>query len=147
MSDLVSTLVAHGWEGFAGAATPDELAALEAAFATELPSDYAAVLRFSNGGSLYGFQLPVILYHPVEVLALYREFDFYEAIPRSIIFGGDGGGTIFVFDLREGNRKQVLVLDQGDTRYDYVLGSFASLSDMITALVANELIDPGRRCR
>ena len=147
MTDVVSTLVANGWEGFAGAATPDDLAALEAAFETELPSDYAAVLRFSNGGSLYGFQQPVILYHPVTVLALYREFDFYEAIPRSIIFGGDGGGTIYVFDLRDGMRQQVLVLDQGHTSYDYVLGSFASLSDMIAALVANEQIDPGRRCR
>src|ERR1051325_12019202 len=85
------------------AAADEEIKKLAAAFKIELPRDYEQLLRESNGCSLEGFDTPLIIDSIFEVLALFREHDFYQEIPEVLFFGGDGGGTMYCYDLRAKN--------------------------------------------
>jgi hypothetical protein len=136
--DLVSVLERHGWQGHVPASGA-ELSALEAVFGP-LPPEYEALLRHSNGGSLAGFKTPLIVFHTTEVLALHREHDLYEAVPRSLIFGGDGGGTVYLFDLR-GPARPVLFLREDRLRYDAVVFEAAGLGEVVDRIVRGEKLN------
>jgi SMI1 / KNR4 family (SUKH-1) len=122
-------------------ATDEELAKLAAAFKVQLPADYEQLLRESNGCSLEGFDTPLIVYSIGEVLALFREHDFYEEIPEVLFFGGDGGGTMYCYDLRakndHGTYDVVFVKEDAGT-YDRIFFRSPSLTDVVTRIVNNE---------
>ena len=97
-NNLIEKVTKNGWQARKPAAR-EEIDQLREKFKIALPEDYEQLLNYSNGGSLYGFRTPFILYSITEVLALFREHDLYESLPASLIFGGDGGGTIYTYDL------------------------------------------------
>ena len=121
-------------------ATEEEISLLEKSFGKNLPPDYIALLRFSNGASLYDFVTPLTVFSISEVLALYKEFDLYANIPHSLIFGGDGGGTIYTYDLRD-EHKPVLFFREDDTRYESNIYKADTLSQMVSEIVNNKKLN------
>lgn len=95
---------------------------------------------------MYGKATPFIVYTVVEVLALCRENDLYKYIPQSLIFGGDGGGTIYCFDLRPGQGKQVFFIREEDAGYDpnaysNIVFSGTTLTDTMYRIINNEKLN------
>jgi len=126
-------------------ATAADIQSLEAAFGN-IPEDYKALLLFSNGGSLYGKKTPFIAYSVTEVLALFREKDLYKHIPQSLVFGGDGGGTIYCFDLRLDKGQSVFFIREEDAGYDpnaynNLVFTGTTLTDTIQRIVNNEKLN------
>jgi hypothetical protein len=136
---LILQLEKNGWKKRTPA-TEKEIESLQLAFGITLPEEYLAILQYSNGGSLYGFQTPLIVYAISEVLALHHEHDLYESIPESLIFGGDGGGTIYAFDLRSKNH-QVLFFREDYTSYDNIVFQANRLSEVVKKIIDNEKIN------
>jgi hypothetical protein len=104
------------------------------------------LLLFSNGGSLYGKKTPFIAYAVTEVLALFREKDLYKYIPQSIIFGGDGGGTIYCFDMRADQEQHVFFIREEDAgyvpdAYNNVVFNGTTLTDTLQRIVNNEKLN------
>lgn len=133
--NLVETLVQNGWQT-RKPATPEELAQLKEKFQIDLPADYELLLQFSNGGSLYGFATPFILYSLIEVLALFREHDLYDFLPASLIFGGDGGGTIYTYDLSSQPYRVVFYREKEPA--DQIIYQGKSLTDILLKVIGNE---------
>lgn len=139
--DLIST---PDWDK-QDPATAQDLQLLEAAFGP-IPEDYKALLLYSNGGSLYGKKTPFIAYAVTEVLALFREKDLYKFIPQSIVFGGDGGGTIYCFDLRAGKEQHVFFIREEDAGYEpdaysNIVFNGTTLTDTLQRIVNNEKLN------
>lgn len=140
MKESISELLLkNGWKSHKEASI-QEIEMLKKTFGIDLPEDYEELLLKSNGGSLYGFNTPINIYSIKVVIALYMEFDYYTNIPKSLIFGGDGGGKIYTFDLRKDN-KPVLIFDQGDTRYDNIIYETESITRMVKDVVQNKIIN------
>jgi len=141
--DIVELLKTNGWTP-RKPATEDEILRLKEAFKIDLPRDYEQLMRASNGCSLEGFEAPLIIWSVMEVLALFREHDLYENIPQSLIFGGDGGGTDYCFDLRSKNDQgsyDVFFVKEDESFYDRVFFRTSSLTDMVVRIVNNENIN------
>lgn len=141
---LLSLLTGPHWNK-QSPASPESVAALSAAFGA-LPAEYEALLAFSDGGSLTGRATPFIVYSVTEVLALFREHDLYRYIPRSLVFGGDGGGTIFCFDLRPGKEQRVFFTREEEAGYEPEVYSRlvfegTTLTDTIERVLNNEKIN------
>ncbi|MCA1575903.1 MAG: SMI1/KNR4 family protein [Acidobacteria bacterium] len=68
----------------------------------ELPQDYLAFLRFSNGGDGHlGVEPGWFQIWPAEeVVEANRDLDLEEELPGFFGFGGNGGGEMFAFDMR-----------------------------------------------
>lgn len=144
MSTIIDLISIPDWDK-QDPASPQDLQLLEAAFGP-IPEDYKALLLFSNGGSLYGKKTPFIAYSVTEVLALFREKDLYKYIPQSIIFGGDGGGTIYCFDLRAGQGQHVFFIREEDAGYDpdaykNIVFNGTTLTDTLQRIVNNEKLN------
>ena len=140
MSKSIKELLQHnGWKE-RSPATDEDINHLKEKFRVSLPDDYEQLLRFSNGGSLYGFSTPFIVYSPVEVLALYKEGDLYINIPKALIFGGDGGGTLYCFDLRI-DPHPVFFVREDEISYDDAIYKAASLTDTIQKVINNEKLN------
>lgn len=120
--------------------TDEELQSLRDAFGTTLPGDYEAFLRLSNGGSLYGFATPLIVFAVSEVLALFREHDLHENIPLSLIFGGDGGGTIYAFDLRHKDKPVLFFREDRAQQYNAIYQT-ENLLQLINDVIENKQIN------
>ena len=126
-------------------ADPDALARLEATFGA-LPDDYRALLADADGCSLSGFKTPLIVFSVREVLALHRGHDLYTRVPRSLIFGGDGGGVLFAFDLRPGRGQRVFAVLEDDARaapdaYARLVFEGTTLTDLVQRLVNGEKLN------
>lgn len=68
----------------------------------DLPQDYLAFLRFSNGG---GGHLDIEpgwfqIWPAEEVVETNEFFELQEELPGFFAFGGSGGGEMFLFDMR-----------------------------------------------
>src|SRR6218665_523011 len=127
--DNITALVqANGWNR-RHASTREDIEALKKAFGIELPADFENLLRFSNGGSIYGFKTPFILFSIREILALYREFDYYGEVPGFMIWGADGGGIQYAYDLRD-SAFTVYAFYYDDAGYD----KFFYKADSITSM-------------
>lgn len=123
---------------------PEEIAGLEKKFGIRLPQDYKDILLFSNGGSLYGFRTPLIIFSIREVLALYREHDLYTDIPDTLIFGGDGGGTLYVYDLRVKNEQgkyPVFFVREDEIGYDASIYDAPDLTSIIRTIIDKQKIN------
>ena len=141
--NILELLSKNGWTP-RKPATEEEIRRLKETFKVELPEDYEQVLTASNGCSLYRFKTPLIVYSIIEVLALFREHDLYENIPQSLIFGGDGGGTVYCFDLRSENSLDsydVFFVREDDTGYDKAIFRTPSLTDTVLKIINNEKIN------
>ncbi|SFW12325.1 SMI1/KNR4 family protein [Chitinophaga sancti] len=143
-NELINMISTQEWDSQNPAAA-SAIESLEAAFGA-IPEDYKALLLFSNGGSLYGKKTPFIVYSVAEVLALFKEKDLYKYIPQSLIFGGDGGGTIYCFDLRPDKGQQVFFIREEDAGYEpnaysNIVFSGTTLTDTIQRIVNNEKLN------
>jgi hypothetical protein len=141
--NIVELLHKSGWTP-RKPATEKDILSLKERFKIALPQDYEEVLRASSGCSLYGFKTPLIIYSIIEVLALFREHDLYEKIPQSLIFGGDGGGTLYCYDLRSTDSEEgynVFFVREDDIGYDKIIYQSPSLTDMVLRIIDNEKIN------
>jgi hypothetical protein len=141
--NIVELLRENGWTP-RKPATEEDILRLKECFKVDLPEDYEQVLRASNGCSLYGFKTPLIVYSIVEVLALFREHDLYQDIPQSMIFGGDGGGTLYCYDLRSVNSQgsyNIFFVREDDIGYDKIIFQSPSLTDTVFKIINNEKIN------
>ncbi|MFK0035418.1 SMI1/KNR4 family protein [Pseudomonas monteilii] len=95
-------MVVHGeWYQVPGASRA-ALASLSAIAPRELPDEYYQLLSHSNGGE---GPLPVepkyFVLYPAEEAANPEQLSLYQQMaPRMFVIGGNGGGEIFAFDLR-----------------------------------------------
>ncbi len=137
-NNIVQLVSENGWKS-RKPSTSEELQRLIENFG-KLPEDYLELMKFSNGGSLYGFNTPLIVYSILEVMALYKEHDLYENIPETLIFGGDGGGKIYCFDLRNDD-KGVLIYNEDTDGYDDKVNSATSLTDLVKRIIGNEKVN------
>lgn len=129
------------WRGRKPAAAAD-IKLLEDTFGP-LPADYTALLKQSNGGSIYGRETTLVIWSVKEVTQLHEEGDYYAYIPESLIFGSDGGGTVYCFDLRPGKDHAVFFIRHEDASsdpdaYNYVRYNGPGLSDTIARILNNE---------
>ena len=125
-------------------APPEEIQKLKDAFKIVLPSDYEELMLNSNGCSVYQFEATLIIWSTIEVLALFREHDLYKGIPESLIFGGDGGGTLYCYDLRTKDEKGsygVFLVKEDDALYDEIYYRTSSLTELLRHIVNNEPVN------
>ncbi len=115
----------------------EDIEKLEGGFNVNLPNDFKQILMFSNGGTLEGYQTAINIFHSDEILALYKEFDLYEDIPQSLIFGGDGGGIFYCYDLRKKDLP-ILIFSEDEMNYQNVQGHEESIMKMIEKLVKDK---------
>jgi hypothetical protein len=142
-SNIVELLCENNWES-RKPATAEELLRLRECFQVDLPEDYEEILRVSNGCSLYGFNTPLIIFSIREVLALLREHDLYESIPQSLIFGADGGGTLYCYDLRSKNNNgsyNVFFVREDEISYEKMIFRSPSLTDTISQIIHGNKIN------
>jgi hypothetical protein len=88
---------ADGSSGFEG-----DFAELEQALCVRLPADYRSFLRYANG--FEGFIGPtayVMLWRAEELVRLNDAYQVTAYAPGLLLFGSDGSGSAFGFDMRE----------------------------------------------
>jgi len=74
------------------------------------PNDYAAFLQRSNGGEGFiGQNAYVILWPLDELTEMNKAYEVTEYAPGLFIFGSDGGGEAFAFDIRTPAKQIVMV--------------------------------------
>ena len=140
-NDLITLIKANDWNA-RYPAKEEDIATMEDTFGP-LPEDYKALLEFSDGGSIYDHGVPLIIYSIIEVLGLVRDKELYTHIPQSLIFGGNGGGVIYCFDLRPGKDKQVFFVSEQDAWfnpdvYNKLWYQGTTLTDTIQRIINNE---------
>jgi hypothetical protein len=90
-------------------ASSDEIGAFEHEAAITLPSEYREFLRFTDGGE--GFIGPnsyAMLWKINDLLQFNKEYAVAEYAPGLLLFGSNGGGEAFAFDLRAEGRNPVV---------------------------------------
>jgi hypothetical protein len=140
-NDLITLITANDWNK-RYPALPEDIRKLEDIFGT-LPGDYKALLEFSDGGSIYDHKVPLIIYSISEVMGIFRDEELYTYIPESLIFGGDGGGIIYCFDLRPGKDKRVFFTSEQEAWfepnvYNVLRYEGTTLTDTIQRIINNE---------
>lgn len=122
------------WIGNAGASV-EALNALRAAAPRDLPFEYYQLLRYSNGGEgplpdpLYNFCLD-----PAETASDASQIALFEEITSGLfVFGGDGGGQLFAFDLRGAAPWPIVTFDGVEPRGSMftAAASFAEFAKLI----------------
>jgi hypothetical protein len=103
------------WIGNEGASV-EALDALRAAAPQDLPSEYYQLLELSNGGEgplpdpLFNFCLD-----PAETASDASQIRLFAEIASGLfVFGGDGGGQLFAFDLRGASPWPIVTFDEVD---------------------------------
>jgi len=100
------------WHGNSAVA-PAALDNLRRIAGAELPDEYFAFLAFSNGGEgPLGVDPGYIVIDSAEDAASQKEKKtFEEFFPGFFMFGGNGGGELFAFDLRGSKPWPVVMID------------------------------------
>lgn len=81
-------------------ASPEALAALRNLPDVALPAEYLDFLRESNGGEGFVGESYLVLWRAEELEPFNREYQVAERAPGIFLFGSDGGGEGFGFDVR-----------------------------------------------
>jgi hypothetical protein len=102
MTDILRWL--HGFNGRL-AATPETVRQGEAQLGIRLPPDYVEFITAMNGGEGFVGDNYVILWSVDELPRFNREYNVPEFAPGLVMFGSDGGGEGFGFDLRSQNAR------------------------------------------
>jgi hypothetical protein len=78
-----------------------EVQNFETSAGLRLPADYADFLQWSNGGEGFiGPKAYVILWKLGDLVEMNEAYQVSEYAPGLFIFGSDGGGEAFAFDIR-----------------------------------------------
>jgi hypothetical protein len=73
---------------------------LEADSGLNLPGEYKDFLRQQNGGEGFIGNAYAILWRAEELLEMNKSYQVHEYAPGLFLFGSDGGGEAFAFDMR-----------------------------------------------
>jgi hypothetical protein len=105
-------------------ASEEALSTAMKALNVELPHDYREFLHASNGGVGFLGQNYVALWRAEDLKPLNDGYDVSRFAPRLLLFGSDGGGEGYAFDIRENPWVVVRVpfIGMGDTRLTISLG-------------------------
>jgi hypothetical protein len=74
-----------------------------------LPDDYTAFLEVTNGGEGFIGNAYLILWRIEELVELNKAYHTSEYVPGLFVFGSDGGGEAFAFDIRSDDKQIVSV--------------------------------------
>lgn len=110
------------------ATDPEYLSGLSDQLGFSLPPDYLDFLRQHNGGEgLVGEQY-LVLFGSEELAEFNQEYEVQEYAPGIFLFGSNGGGEAFGFDLRSSGMPVVRIPFVGmDRRHaNVVAGDFAT---------------------
>jgi hypothetical protein len=92
------------------AATIDAINNFENSSGINLPNEYKAFLKTTNGGEGFiGKNSYVMLWAVEELLELNESYAVDEFAPGLLIFGSNGGGEAYAFDTRSKNMEIVQV--------------------------------------
>ena len=102
----------------------------------DLPEDYLAFLRFSNGGQGHIDVEPgwFQIWPAEEVLEANRDYEVDEELPGFFGFGSNGGGEMLAFDMRSGQPWPVVMVPVGSLEPDFVVkiaDDFLTFADAI----------------
>ena len=82
------------------AATADSLRLFERSSRLRLPTMYLDFLKRSNGGEGFIGKAYAILWRIEELLEMNKAYRTEEYAPGLLLFGSDGGGEAFAFDMK-----------------------------------------------
>lgn len=99
------------WKNWAlnGPATSESLREVESALGRHLPQDYKDFLQKNDGGEGFISDNYVILWKAEELIEFNREYELEEYAPGIFLFGSDGGGEGYGFDMRKQSASVVMV--------------------------------------
>jgi hypothetical protein len=130
----LSVKINSRWSGNEGASA-GALETLRAAAPLKLPSEYYQLLEYSNGGE---GPLPAPLFNlcldPAETVSDFEQIGvFAKTAPGLFVFGGDGGGQLFAFNLRVAAPWPIVTFDgvDPDGSMQTVANSFAEFTALI----------------
>jgi hypothetical protein len=111
MIDIAETLKDAVWDT-EKPAKPESIENLVANAGKDLPSEYLALLRYSDGGegSLDIGPGWLQLWSSEEVLQHNQGYKIEEYIPEFFAFGSSGGGELLAFDMRFGKPWKVVMI-------------------------------------
>lgn len=95
MNDLIKDLLSDF--SFEGGASKDALSAIEDLC---LPEDYLSVLSEFNGGEGFIGDEYLILWKAEELITFNKEYEADKYAPGIFLFGSNGGGEGFGFDMK-----------------------------------------------
>jgi len=91
-------------------ATNADISNAELAFDTEFSADYKDFLNYAAGGEgVIGKDTYVMLWTPSELKHLNDAYEVSRYAPGLLLFGSNGGGEAFAFDLRQPHLPVVAV--------------------------------------
>jgi hypothetical protein len=91
-------------------AEPTAIESFQAATGITLPDEYVEFLRTANGGEgPVGGSAYVVLWRIEELATLNNAYEIRKYTPSLLLFGSDGGGEAFAFDLDSPNLAVVSV--------------------------------------
>jgi cell wall assembly regulator SMI1 len=116
------------------AATPETVRQGEAQLGIRLPPDYVEFITAMNGGEGFVGDNYVILWSVDELPRFNREYNVPEFAPGLVMFGSDGGGEGFGFDLRSQNARVVVVpfIGMGWTDAEEIAPSFREFLEKLS---------------
>ena len=82
---------------------------LETESGLHLPEDYTTFLQEVDGGEGFVGDAYVILWRVGELLEMNRAYQVAEYAPGLFLFGSDGGGEAFAFDMRSDSKTIVSI--------------------------------------
>jgi hypothetical protein len=94
---------------FEKGATLESIAKVELWAGLELPQDYKDFLLTHNGGEGFVNDEYVIFWAADELAQFNREYEVSEYAPGLLLFGSNGGGEAYAYDLRESPPTIVMV--------------------------------------
>jgi hypothetical protein len=97
-------------------ATAKQVAALVAQLALPLPEPYRQFLLASNGGWGRSGEREFGFFGTEEMASYWHDYEFGEYMPRALPFALNGGGTFYVFDVRNAplaSESAVFTCDSG----------------------------------
>jgi hypothetical protein len=78
-----------------------DILAIEQEYGISLPSDYRSFLIAKSGGEGFVGEQYLILWHAHEVIPFNHDYEVKEYAPGLLLFGSNGGGEGFAYDLRK----------------------------------------------
>lgn len=103
---------------------------LIAATILTLPPDYIEALQFMNGGEGFIGEIYFRLYPAEKIIPLNTLYGTSEFAPSLLIFGSDGGGEAFAFDMRQAPTR-IIQIPFIPMRLEYAIDLGESFSECI----------------
>lgn len=109
-------------------ATPEQIAAFSIAAGFSLPQEYVVFLKQTNGGEgIIGQNAYLILFAVDELMSLNEAYQVEHYVPGLLIFGSDGGGEAFAFNVRDAMRiVRVPFVGMGPSTIEPIADDFMS---------------------